>query len=531
MREEILKTAREKGLLLENEVVDLLESFNDNQRATEFLQNLVVFSGQRLITRSVLSKNAEYVQKFVRNLDKEGQVSFENVSIKLGISLEINRTFEKSSMTPNFPNKVVERNKNNQDYQIFYADTKTDKKIEVGDFTGYFRSRYQAIQRILMQRSGNANLVAINKIGSDRQNISIIGMVTGKRITKNKNLIISFEDLTGKISTLTKFDKEEVFKKGQELQLDDIVLVKASGSKDILFVQDIIFPDALIDNKVKFEKEFNIAFLSDIHTGSKRHLEAGFRKFLDWIKSDDENAKKIKYIFISGDNVDGVGIFPGQEYHLKLKSMKEQYALLASYLREIPKHITMFMCPGQHDAVRVAEPQPLIDKRYAPELYEIENLVLVTNPTLVKLIEGSKEFKVLMYHGASIHQFIHEIPELREMKAHKTPAKAVKHMLKRRHLAPTHGNVVYIPYIDVDPLVIKEVPDVLCTGEVHRLDIENYNGVLIITGSCWQGQTDFEEKVGNIPDPCKVPVLNLKTRELKIFDFTDEDEMKEVENA
>jgi DNA polymerase II small subunit/DNA polymerase delta subunit B len=34
--------------------------------------------------------------------------------------------------------------------------------------------------------------------------------------------------------------------------------------------------------------------------------------------------------------------------------------------------------PGQHDAVRVAEPQPLISKKYAPELYEIENLVLVT---------------------------------------------------------------------------------------------------------------------------------------------------------
>jgi DNA polymerase II small subunit len=94
-------------------------------------------------------------------------------------------------------------------------------------------------------------------------------------------------------------------------------------------------------------------------------------------------------------------------------------------------------------------------------------------------------------------------------------------MLKRRHLAPTHSAVVYVPNESMDPLVITEVPDVLCTGEVHRLDIESYNGVLIITGSCWQSQTDFEEKVGNIPDPCKVPVLNLKTRELKILDFSD----------
>ena len=140
-----------------------------------------------------------------------------------------------------------------------------------------------------------------------------------------------------------------------------------------------------------------------------------------------------------------------------------------------------------------------------------------------------------MYHGASIHVFINEIKQLRLMKAHNSPAKAVCHMLKRRHLAPSHGvspSLVYIPNKDKDPLVISSVPDVLCTGEVHRLDVENYNGVLIITGSCWQGQTPFEEKVGNVPDPGKVPVLNLKTRELKVFDFSEESEInfkREVE--
>jgi len=95
-------------------------------------------------------------------------------------------------------------------------------------------------------------------------------------------------------------------------------------------------------------------------------------------------------------------------------------------------------------------------------------------------------------------------------------------MLKRRHLSPSHSYVNYIPNREKDPLVISEVPDVLCTGEVHRLDIEMYNGTLILTGSCWQSQTEFEEKVGNIPDPCKVPLFNLKTRELKIMDFNME---------
>jgi DNA polymerase II small subunit len=353
-------------------------------------------------------------------------------------------------------------------------------------------------------------------------------MITEKRVTKNKNIIIVLEDLTGSISALVKVERGEVFQKAEELQLDDVVAVKCSGNRDLLFVHEIYFPDAFVHQKVKFNEDISLAFLSDIHCGSKKHLTKSFEKFLDWLNSNDENARKIRYIFISGDNVDGVGIFPGQERLLELKSMKEQYTLLASYLNKVPKHITMFMCPGQHDATRVAEPQPIIDRKYAEPLYHIDNLILVTNPALVKLLEEENEFKVLMYHGASIHSFINEIKELRELKAHRCPAKAVKHMLKRRHLAPTHSSAVYIPNAEKDPLVIAEVPDVICTGEVHRPDIDNYNGVLIITGSCWQAQTEFEEKVGNIPDPAKLPVLNLKTRELKVFDFGIEEEIISV---
>jgi len=523
MNEEILKIVRENGLLLEKEIFDLVSSFKDVSLAKDFLENLEKFSGQKIITRSVLNKNFEHVQSVVNRLPGENKAYIENIFFKLGLSLEIRKESSILDLNKGI-DKQIDKQIHKTDFQIFSPDTQ-NKKITVSDFIGNFRSRYQELQRILMNRQEfQQNLVSINKISGERQSINIIGIVSEKRTTKNKNLIIKFEDLTGEISALVKFDRKEVFDKASELQLDDVVGIKASGNRDILFIQDILFPDAFLHNKTRFESDISVAFISDVHCGSNNHLGKSFEKFLEWINSPDPEAKKIKYIFFSGDNVDGVGIFPRQENVLELKSMKEQYALLASYLHKIPKHITIFMCPGQHDAVRVAEPQPVIDRKYAGDLYNVDNLVLVSNPTTVKLLEGQKEFKVLMYHGASIHTFINEIKELREMKAHKTPAKAVKHMLKRRHLAPTHSSVTYIPNQDKDPLVISEVPDVLCTGEVHKLDVENYNGVLIITGSCWQAQTAFEEKVGNVPDPCKVPVLNLKTRELKVFDFTLEED-------
>jgi len=517
IKQEILDAIKERGLLLEKEIFDLLNGFNDANAAKSFLIALEQQSGQKIITRSVLNKNFEFVKNTVGKLQGEDKSGIENIFVKLGLSLEVTKE------------KILPKGElnNNNSYKIFYSDTKSDKKVEVNDFVGNFRVRYSALQKILMQRSELKNLISINRISGERQALSIIGIVSEKRFTKNKNLIIKFEDLTGEISALVKASNTELFEKASELQLDDIVGVKTSGNRDLLFVFDIFFPDAMILEKMKFDEEVCVGFLSDTHCGGKKHLKRSFGKFIEWINSGDETAKKIKYLFFSGDNIDGVGVYPGQENSIELKSTREQYELLASYLKKIPERITMFMCPGQHDSSRLAEPQPIISKRYGEALYGIENLILVTNPAMVKLIEKDKEFKILMYHGDSISDFIREIKELREAKAFKTPAKAVKHMLKRRHLAPTHSSAVYIPNAEKDPLVISEVPDVLCTGEMHRADIENYNGVLIVTGSCWQSQTPFEEKRGNVPDPCKVPILNLKTREIKIFDFTDEKEIEE----
>ncbi|MBU1051749.1 MAG: metallophosphoesterase [Nanoarchaeota archaeon] len=521
----VLNTIREKGLLLEKEIYDLISGFNNARVARDFLEQLEKVSGQKLLTRSVLNKNVGYVKQFVNQLPGEDKSVVEKVFVNLGLSLEVRR--EKEVIE-----EISLKNLEKHHYKIIYSDTAPDKKLEVRDFTKHFRARYQQLQRILMQRPElQRNLVSINKISSDRTNVGIIAIVTEKRITKNKNLIITFEDLTGEIKALVKFDREEIFQKAEELQLDDVVGIKASGNRDILFVYDIFYPDSFIYEKMRFESDINVAFISDTHCGSGRHLAKSFNRFLEWINGDSEVAKKIKYLFFVGDSVDGVGIFPGQEAELNLKTMEEQYGLVASYLKRIPKHITIFMCPGQHDATRVAEPQPIINKKYAPQLYEIENLVLVTNPTMVKLLEGEKEFKVLMYHGASMNALINEVKSLRMMKAYRCPAKAVEQMLKRRHLAPMYGvspSIVYVPNAEHDPLVISEVPDVLCTGEVHHLDVGSYNRVLIITGSCWQAQTPFEEKVGHVPDPCKVPVLNLKTRELKVFDFRDDTEVDEI---
>ena len=152
----------------------------------------------------------------------------------------------------------------------------------------------------------------------------------------------------------------------------------------------------------------------------------------------------------------------------------------------------------------------------------MKNVILVSNPACVEILNnGKRGVRILMYHGASFHGFISSIDELRVSKAVNYPTRIIRHVLKRRHLAPSHSLVTYIPDSEEDSLVIKEVPDIITTGDLHRPEIDTYNNILMISCSCWQSITPFEEKVGNHPLPCKVPVLNLKTREAKILDFSE----------
>jgi len=67
-----------------------------------------------------------------------------------------------------------------------------------------------------------------------------------------------------------------------------------------------------------------------------------------------------------------------------------------------------------------------------------------------------------------------------------------------------------------------KIPDIIATGDQHRAEVSVFNNILMIASSCWVPMTPFEEKVGNVPDPCKVPLFNLKTREIKMLDFSDE---------
>ena len=96
---------------------------------------------------------------------------------------------------------------------------------------------------------------------------------------------------------------------------------------------------------------------------------------------------------------------------MAIKDFEKQYEACAAILAQIRKDVKIIMCPGQHDSLRSSEPQPILYKDFARKLYELENVIMVSNPALVN-IHASKEFPgfdVLMYHGASFHYFISNV--------------------------------------------------------------------------------------------------------------------------
>jgi len=507
MEQENLKFFIEKGFLLDKEMLGFFSQLQDRDIAGKMLEKFKLISNERLITKSLIDNNISQIKDIFSSLEEDKKKIAENFFLNFSVKIEIKKE------------QFIEKNEKKADIEILSPEIMPARKIEVEDFVRHFRNRYTEIKQILQERTELQNLTSLDRISGQKQNISVIGLVSEKRITKNKNFLIRIEDLTGAGIALINHNKPELYEKAQGIMLDEVIGLKCSGSREMLFVNDIVYPDAAIFERKKAEQEVYALFTSDMHVGSDKFLEENFLKFIDWINGDlgyKENIKKIKYLFLVGDNVDGVGVYPGQENSLKINDIKEQYKKLAELLGKIRKDIKIIMCPGQHDSVRVAEPQPAIGEDFGAPLYNLENLTLVTNPCYISIDEG---FEILMYHGASFHGVIDDIEHLRTEKAHENPTKVIKELLKRRHLAPTHSSVIYIPG-EKDPLFIRRIPDIVTTGECHRADIDSYNNILIIANSCWQTVTPFEEKVGNHPDPCKVPMLNLKTREIKILDFS-----------
>lgn len=514
---EILKFCIDKGLLIEPEALKLFSEAQDVDSVKMILDQIKSHTQKRIITKTLFEQNKEQVSEFFLALPEANQKSLEKVKIKLGLEIEISKEVSKVS-----PSTTILLNSSHEATVNVLTDPLPPKeKLSVGNFVNLFRDRMEQMKGILQEHSDLENLVSVNKLMKGKK-VSIIGAATEKRTTKNKNILFEVEDLTGRVRVLVNQNKPELYRKAEELPLDAVVGFTGFGDREIFFAQDIILPDISINSRKKSPIDESAVFISDLQFGSKLFFRKQFDKFIDYLSdtNKDSDAQKIKYLFLLGDLVSGVGVYPNQVKDLEIEDIEEQYKQIAEILSRVRKDIKIIVSPGNHDGVRLMEPQPFLDEKYAWPLYDLENVVMMPNPSYVNIgrhgdFEG---FDVLVYHGFSYPYYANNVPSLLHADAINAPDKIMTYLLKHRHLAPTFTSVQVFPS-DKDELVIKKIPDIFVSGHLHKSAISYYNNVLIISCSTWEAETENQKRRGNTPDFCKAPLFNLKTGAVKILDF------------
>ena len=370
------------------------------------------------------------------------------------------------------------------------------------------------------------NLKAIRK----NENVDIIGIVNKKWTTKNNHLAYEVEDMTGKCIVLIMERDRELMQKGERILEDNVLGIKgAKIGDDFIIIKEVYWPDMPIRSAKLLNEDIYVGCTSDFHIGSNLFMEKPVQKWLDYLNGKNLNAKqldkvgKMQYLFVVGDNVSGVGVFPGQFDELIIKDIYKQYEAFEDIMLQLPEYIQVFICPGQHDAVRRAEPQPGIAKEFCPRLHNLRNFHFISSPSWVE-IEGLKN---LVYHGPSIHDLISSVSFLEMDK----PQDGMVELLKKRDLMPKYGG--RNPYVPEkkDYMVIKEVPDLVWIGDMHHNGYATYRGTTVINGGCWEAQTDFQKKIGHHPTPGVFPMINLKNRQITEVYFARKAEQKEIDLA
>lgn len=413
-------------------------------------------------------------------------------------------------------------------------------KVNTGEgvpgYTALFSSRFEKSMKILSQRPDSRRIAKVASVKQTMRNgklqlgnenprgehpngnnlsgesIIVAGLVMFRRAKKNGAVDLEIDDYTGVLTASAISD--EAKRQVSSLSMDQLVMLELENAKGVpgLAIRSAVSPDIPDHLPNRSRSESYAVLISDLHVGSKFFMRAEFLKFLEWLSStDDDIIRKIRYLCVGGDLIDGIGIFPNQDKELLELDTAKQMAHAAEVLSKVPKHIKMLVIPGNHDPGRRALPQPALPGIEAEGLRRLENCVMLGNPAFVQL-DG---VKILMYHGQSLDDVIATTPGL----SYSRPAEAMKVLLKARHLAPMYGGRTPIAPESEDMMVISEVPDIFHSGHVHVTDIQNYKGTLVVNSGAWQSQTKFQQTMGIMPTPGIAIMVNLATLQPTMQDF------------
>lgn len=495
---------------------------------------LVTELAGRLTGIAIISSDIEDLD--IRGHDTEALIGhiigyFDNSEKPVLLTKDILKTIISEKISVPLPKVEIIRH---TDFNPVAKEIKSDFKVRnldvqktlgtVLDFTHYFNDRLNKIRQFIQEGQSSRLSGMIKSIDSIKQyaggkEVAVIGMVYEKIITKNGNVMITLEDETGTAKVIfMRPDKpggknSDLFANASKIINDEVIAIRGKVSGPFIIATEFANPDIPVHTRKATEDDIAIAFMSDVHVGSKLFMQKHFDRFLEWINGGIEYrrglAEKIKYISVSGDLVDGIGVYPNQDKELAIDDIYKQYKEMFELFSKVPEYIEVFLLTGNHDAVQRAEPQPQLPQEFYKD-FKLSNIHLVSNPGYIR----AGGLKVLGYHGTSLDSVIQSIPGC----SYTRPEGAMTEVLKRRHLSPIYGDNPVVPSRN-DPMVIDQIPDILHMGHLHKNGYADYHGTVIVNSGTWQGRTGFQARMGHIPTPAVLPVYETKPMQLQAVDF------------
>src|SRR5467141_1210106 len=493
MREELLAFVSDRGTLLEPDAVEFLLTQNDAVKRLEaFLESCR--ETPFVVTLDDVMRAGDIARKAAAQ-----------VSNRPPVETNLAATFIPASFR-----RLGDRADDHDPDVRILRDITGHSTCEgtLADFTRYFRHRFQVLRNMLRSRHELMGAQEIAKARRSTREVRIIGIVADVRTTKNGHRIMDLEDDAEQISVLLPAESALA---SEPVVLDEVVgVIGTVNDRGLLIAVALVRPDLPTVKAFHGAPDHGrVAFMSDIHVGSRTFLEDKWSKVSAWLGGDDEIARSIRYLVVSGDVVDGIGVYPRQDEELTIDDVYAQYEALARMVAALPDRLKVIMLPGNHDAVRPAEPQPAFPKSIQ-NLFD-SNLVFAGNPSLISL-EG---VRILAYHGRSMDDLVSSIPGM----SYQRPLEVMKAMLRMRHLAPIYGGKTPIAPEAEDHLIIQEVPDIFATGHVHAVGVDQYRGVVLVNSSTWQAQTPYQKMRNIQPMPARLPIVDLATGHAIIREF------------
>lgn len=236
-----------------------------------------------------------------------------------------------------------------QSYRIIKNIMHKKTEITSEDFIRFYNSKYEKMRGIITARL-QKDFISINRVDSTRNEIHVIGIVKEIKEKDGKRIVV-LEDPTGSIPVI--FDDIE------DLELDDVVAIRAIAGGKVLFGKKVLYPD--IPLRTPSTGTGKGCFVSDFRLDEASTKDA--EQFFEWFSQSD-----VQHLFVAGDFGDR-GLF-------------EKYVDRYCYLK------TAFVIASDDE-----------DYPQTPFDYKSSRIISLSNPAMVEI--GG--LKILMVHKGDVN--------------------------------------------------------------------------------------------------------------------------------